>query len=113
MLPRVLRRIHSALLLRNWKVYCNSLPKFASGFDTQNGAIFEFGPSAELEPTGNVLKFSNTDSNTLDKLDTHMFQFTILLRKEMFSASTTALQYLAKKTWQQYHDEMRLRQLVT
>ena len=24
----------------------------------------------------------------------------------MFAASTTALQYLAKKTWQQYHNKM-------
>ena len=49
-----------------------ALPKFASGFNTQKDAIFGFGPSAELEPTGNVLKLCNTDSNTLDKLDTHV-----------------------------------------
>ena len=49
-----------------------ALPKFASSFNTQKGAIFGFGPSAELDPTGNVLKLCNTDSNTLDKLDTHV-----------------------------------------
>ena len=48
------------------------LPTFASGFDIQKGAIFGFGPSAKLEPTGNVLKLCNTDSNTLDKLNTHV-----------------------------------------
>ena len=47
-------------------------PKFASSFNTQKGAIFGFGPSAELEHTGNVLKLCNTDSNTLNKLDTHI-----------------------------------------
>ena len=52
------------------KLVAIALPKFARGFDTQKGAIFGFGPSAELEPTGNVLKLCNTDSNTLDKLDT-------------------------------------------
>ena len=54
------------------KLIAIALPKFASGFDTQKGTIFGFGPSAELEPTGNVLKLCNTDSNTLDKLDTHV-----------------------------------------
>ena len=49
-----------------------ALPKFVSGFNTQKSAIFGFGPSAELEPTGNVLKLFNTDSNTLDKLDTRV-----------------------------------------
>ena len=52
------------------KLVAIALPKFARGFDTQKGAIFGFGPSAELEPTRNVLKLCNTDSNTLDKLDT-------------------------------------------
>ena len=50
------------------KLIAIALPKFASSFNTQKGAIFGFGPSAELEHTGNVC---NTDSNTLDKLDTH------------------------------------------
>ena len=54
------------------KLIAIALPKFASSFNTQKGAIFGFGPSAELEPTGNVLKLCNTDSNTLDKLDTHV-----------------------------------------
>ena len=49
-----------------------ALPKFVSGFNTQKSAIFGFCPSAELEPTGNVLKLFNTDSNTLDKLDTRV-----------------------------------------
>ena len=54
------------------KLIAIALPKFASSFNTEKGAIFGFGPSAELEPTGNVLKLCNTDSNTLDKLDTHV-----------------------------------------
>ena len=54
------------------KLIAIALPKSASSFNTQKGAIFGFGPSAELEPTGNVLKLCNTDSNTLDKLDTHV-----------------------------------------
>ena len=54
------------------KLIAIALPKFASGFDTQKGAIFGFGPSAELEPTANVLKLCNTNSNILDKLDTHV-----------------------------------------
>ena len=55
------------------KLIAIALPKFASGFITQKGAIFGFGLSAELELTGNVLKLCcNTDSNTLDKLDTHV-----------------------------------------
>ena len=49
-----------------------ALPKFASCFDTQKGTIFGFCLSAKLEPTGNVLKLCNTDSNPLDKLDTHV-----------------------------------------
>ena len=79
------------------KLIAKALPKFVSSFNTQKGAIFGSGPSAELESTGNVLKLFNTDSNTLDKLEL-MFKFTILLRNEMLGASTTALQYLAKKT---------------
>ena len=54
------------------KLIAIALPKFASSFNTQKGAIFGFGPSAELEHTGNVLKLCNTDSNTLNKLDTHI-----------------------------------------
>ena len=54
------------------KLIAIALPKCASSLNTQKGAIFGFGPSAELEPTGNVLKLCNTDSNTLDKLDTHV-----------------------------------------
>ena len=54
------------------KLIAIALPKFASSFNTQKGVIFGFGPSAELEPTGNVLKLCNTDSNTLDELDTHV-----------------------------------------
>ena len=54
------------------KLIAIALPKLASGFNTSKGTIFGFGPSAELEPTGNVLKLCNTDSNTLDKLDTHV-----------------------------------------
>ena len=49
-----------------------ALPKFTSSFNTQKDAIFGFGPSAEFEPSGNDLKFCNTDGNTLDKLDTHV-----------------------------------------
>ena len=52
------------------KLVAIALPKLVSGFNTQKGAIFGFGPSSELEPTGNVLKLCNTDSNILDKLDT-------------------------------------------
>ena len=54
------------------KLIAIALPKFASGFNTQKGAIFGFGPSAELERIGNVLKLCNTDSNALDRLDTHV-----------------------------------------
>ena len=54
------------------KLIAIALPKFTSGFHTQKGAIFGFGPSEELEPTGNVLKLCNTDSNNLDKLVTHV-----------------------------------------
>ena len=46
--------------------------KLTSGFNTQKGTIFGFGPSEELERIGNALKLCNTDSNTLDKLDTHV-----------------------------------------
>ena len=53
------------------KLIAIALPKFASSSNTQKGSIFGFGPFAELEPTGNVLKLCNTNSNTLDKLDTH------------------------------------------
>ena len=49
-----------------------ALPKFTSSFNTQKDAIFGFGPSAEFEPSGNDLKFCNTDGNTLNKLDTHV-----------------------------------------
>ena len=54
------------------KLIAIALPKFASSFNTQKGAIFGFGPSAELEPTGNALKLCYTDSSTLDELDTHV-----------------------------------------
>ena len=54
------------------KLIAIALPKLASGFNTKKGTIFGFGPSAELERTGNALKLCNTDSNTLDKLDTHV-----------------------------------------
>ena len=54
------------------KLIAKALPKFVSSFNTQKGAIFGSGPSAELESTGNVLKLFNTDSNTLDKLDTNV-----------------------------------------
>ena len=45
------------------------LPKFAYGFDYQRGAIFGFGPSAELEPRGGVMKVSTVDDKTLKTLD--------------------------------------------
>ena len=54
------------------KLIAIALPKLASGFNTQKSTIFGFGPSAELAPTGNVLKLFNTDSNTLDKMETHV-----------------------------------------
>ena len=54
------------------KLIAIALPKFANGFNTQKGAIFGFGLSAELERIGNVLKLCNTDSNALDRLDTHV-----------------------------------------
>ena len=54
------------------KLIAIALPKCASSFNTQKGAIFGFGSSAELEPAGNVFKLCNTDSNTPDKLDTNV-----------------------------------------
>ena len=53
------------------KLIAIALPKLASGLNTQKSTIFGFGPSAELEPTG-VLMLCNTDSNILDKLETHV-----------------------------------------
>ena len=69
---RVLEESIKAFSSEIEKLIAIALPKFASSFNTQKGAIFGFGPSAELEPTGNVLKLYNTDSNTLDKLDIHV-----------------------------------------
>ena len=45
------------------------LPKFAYGFDYQRGAIFGFGPSAELEPRGGVMRIKDVDEDTLKTLD--------------------------------------------
>ena len=78
------------------KIIAIALPKFASGFDTQNGAIFGFGPSGELAPTGNILKLCNTDSNTLYKLDTHVQIHNLAQERNVEE----------RKTRQQYHEEM-------
>ena len=50
------------------KLLRKALPKFAGGFDFQKGAIFGFGPSANLE-TRSVLKLSEADEQTISKLD--------------------------------------------
>ena len=48
------------------------LPKFASGFEYQKGAIFGFGPSAENEPKAGVMKISGIDDETLQRLDSNV-----------------------------------------
>ena len=83
------------------KLIAIALPKFASSFNTQKGAIFGFGPSAELEHTGNVC---NTDSNTLDKLDTHAQIHN--LAQEWNVGCINYILAISGKTWQQYHNEM-------
>ena len=45
-----------------------ALSMFVYGFDYQKGAIFGFGPSAAKD-TGNVLKISDVDEETIKKLD--------------------------------------------
>ena len=82
------------------KLIAIALPKFASDFDTQKGAILGFGPSAELEPIGNVLKLCNTDSNTLDKLDTH-----VQIRNLAQERSVGCINY-GLAISQQYHNEI-------
>ena len=70
--PTVPRRVLKVFTSEIEKFIAIALLKIAGSFNTQKGAIFRFGPYAELERTGNVLKLCNTDSNTLDKLDTHV-----------------------------------------
>ena len=70
--PQFLEESIKALSSEIEKLIAIALPKLASGFNTQKGAIFGFGSYAELKPTGNVLKLCYTDSNILDELDTYV-----------------------------------------
>ena len=53
------------------KLVTVALPKFANGFETQIGAIFRLGLSADPDPSS-VLKVYNTDKGTLEKFDMHV-----------------------------------------